>query len=182
MIDDVLDLGRAREPRVLPVRQHFIEQMEVLLLLRGRVDQARIRRRVPGFEFLNALEVARIGHDYGEFPQLIELAQFRSCFLLFGGGSGHVIWLLGFTEAKSPGSFVSLLSHQKGDNNKLFSPARASTSPLKRSPSKLARFFSSRVRAGRNSVRFPTSGPGISGTRSAHRRTRLRTCRLRVRR
>ena len=76
--------------------------MEILLLLRGRVDQARIGGRIPRFEFLDALEVARVSHDDGEFLQLLELAQLRVGFLLFGGGGSHGVRLLGLAEAKWP--------------------------------------------------------------------------------
>jgi hypothetical protein len=41
--------------------------MKILFLLRGGVDQARIRRRIARLEFLDALEIARIGYDDCEF-------------------------------------------------------------------------------------------------------------------
>ncbi len=63
--------------------------MEILFLLRGRVDQAWIRGGIARFEFLDALEIARIGDHDGEFFQLLELAQLSSGFLGFGSRGGH---------------------------------------------------------------------------------------------
>src|SRR5256714_5121142 len=98
MIDDILDLRRAGQSGVLPVGQHFIEKMEILLLLRGRVDQARIRGRISRLEFLDRLEVARVRDDDRELLELLELAEFRSRFLLLCGGGCHGIKLLKNSE------------------------------------------------------------------------------------
>ena len=58
--------------------KNFFEQMRVLLLLRGGVNQARIRRRVLRFEILDRFEVARVGNDLGKFLEL-----FRAGLALF---------------------------------------------------------------------------------------------------
>ena len=70
----------AAQSGVFPIGQHFIQQMTVLLLLRRGVNQARIRRRILRLEILDRLEVARVGDDFGEFLQLLELIQL--CFSL----------------------------------------------------------------------------------------------------
>src|SRR2546423_8305836 len=91
MIDDLLDLRRTGQAGIFPLRQHFIEQMKILLLLRRRVDQAWIRGRIARLKFLDALEVARVSNNDGELPKLIELAELRSRFFLLCGGGCHGI-------------------------------------------------------------------------------------------
>ena len=63
-------------PLIFSIGHHLLEQMTILLLLRRRIDQARIRRRILRLEFFDGLEVARVGDDDGELLQLLELAQF----------------------------------------------------------------------------------------------------------
>ena len=63
--------------------------MAVLLLLRGRENQARVRRRVLRLEVADRLEVARVGDDFGEALQLLELAQFRAGLLLVDRDRAH---------------------------------------------------------------------------------------------
>ena len=60
--------------------------MEILLLLGGRINQARVRRRILGLEFVDRFEVTRVGHDNGKFLQLLELARLRLS-LRFGGNA-----------------------------------------------------------------------------------------------
>ena len=86
MLDDVFDLRCAGEPGVFPIRDHFIEQMRIFFLLRRGVDQTRIGRGVLRLEFLDRLEIARVGDDFGKFLQLIELTQFCLGFFVFGDG------------------------------------------------------------------------------------------------
>ena len=85
MVHDVLGLRRTREPGFLPIHEHFIEQMEILFLLRRGVDQARIGGRIPRLEFLDALEIPRVRHHHGVISQLIQLARLagRVGLLLF---------------------------------------------------------------------------------------------------
>ena len=73
----------AAEPGLLSISQDLVEQMKILLLLGGRVNQARIRGRILRFEFPNRLEVAGIGHDLGKLLELLELskASFQISFL-----------------------------------------------------------------------------------------------------
>src|SRR3984893_19336822 len=89
MVYDVLDLGGAAQPGLFSLGEHFIEQMKILLLLGGGVDQARVRRGVTRFEFLDRLKVARVGDDNGKLFELFELADFSAGFCVFGSGGTH---------------------------------------------------------------------------------------------
>src|SRR5256885_3871588 len=77
MIANVFDLRLATQPRVLAIFENFFEETSVLLFLGGCINQTRVRRRVLRLEFLHRVEVGRVGHDFGELLQLLELAQLR---------------------------------------------------------------------------------------------------------
>ena len=47
--------------------------MRVLLFLRGGVHEAGVGRRVLRFEILDRFKVGRVGYDFGEVLQLLEL-------------------------------------------------------------------------------------------------------------
>ena len=68
--------------------ENFIKKMKVTFLLGRRVNQAWVRGRIPGLEFLDRLEIACVRHHDGEFLELLELTESCPSFL-FGGGSGH---------------------------------------------------------------------------------------------
>ncbi len=89
VIHDVLDLRRAGEAGAFPIGQHLIEQMKILLFLRGGVNQARVGRGIARLEFANTLEVAGIGDHDGKFLQLLKLAGLRSGFFLSGDVGAH---------------------------------------------------------------------------------------------
>src|SRR5438477_9961126 len=97
MITDVFDLRRTTEPGFLPIRQHSLKQMRVLLLLRRRINEAWIRRRVLRFELLDRFEVGRVGHDFGKLLQLLQLVQLCFGLLLLNDSSAHdnssLFWL-----------------------------------------------------------------------------------------
>ena len=76
VIDDVLDLGGAGEAGVFLILNDLVEDVAVLGLLGGGVDEAGIGGGVLGLEFADGLEVAGIGDDFCELLELIELAQF----------------------------------------------------------------------------------------------------------
>ena len=61
--------------------------MKILFLLGRRVDQAWVRGRIARLELLDALEIARIGHDDREF---LELVQLGSGLVLFDRGGCHI--------------------------------------------------------------------------------------------
>src|SRR5437588_540141 len=68
--------------------------MPVLLLLGGGINQARIRRRIFRLKILDRFKVGRVGHDFGELLQLLELIQLS--FLLVRDSSAHKessVWL-----------------------------------------------------------------------------------------
>ena len=66
VIADVFDLCLAAQARVLPILQNFVQQMSVLLLLSGGINQARVRRRVLRLEILDRLKVCGVGDDFGK--------------------------------------------------------------------------------------------------------------------
>ena len=73
MVDQIVDLFRASEPAVLSVGDDGIEQRGVIALLRRLQNQARIRRRVLRLKRGHGLEVARVGDDFRELLELLEL-------------------------------------------------------------------------------------------------------------
>ena len=77
MIANVFDLRLTAQTRFLPVREHFVHQMPVLLLLSGGINQTRVRRRILRLEILDRFKVRRVGHDFGKLLQLVELIQLR---------------------------------------------------------------------------------------------------------
>jgi len=87
MIDDVFDLSGTAQAGFLPVGQHFIKQMCVLRLLRRRIDQTWVGRRILRLKLLDLFKIARIGDNLREFLELLELAQFG--FFLFSDSSAH---------------------------------------------------------------------------------------------
>jgi hypothetical protein len=54
--------------------------MHILLLLRRRIDQAEIRRRILRLEFADRFKVARVRDNLGELFYLLKLVQFRVSF------------------------------------------------------------------------------------------------------
>ena len=89
MIDDIFDLRRAAQAGFLALGQHFLQQMIVLRLLRRRINQTRIRGRIPWLEIFDRLEVARVRDDHGKFLELLELTQLRFALLRFDSGCAH---------------------------------------------------------------------------------------------
>src|SRR5205823_14348458 len=89
MIAVVFDLFRARQSRVLPVAQHLLEQVRIILFLYRGQDQAWVRRCVLRLERLHRLKIGRVSHDLGKFLQLLQLIQLRPGFLfrLFNCGA-----------------------------------------------------------------------------------------------
>ncbi len=61
--------------------------MPILLLLSGGINQAWVRRRVFRLEIFDRFKIGRVGHDFGELLQLLELVQLR--LLLFRDSSAH---------------------------------------------------------------------------------------------
>ena len=92
VVDDVFNLRGAAEPAAFAVRDHLREEVRVILFLRRGKDQTWIGRGVLRFEILDRLEIAGIGDHFRKFLQLIELAQFRFGFFVFGDGR----YLIGF--------------------------------------------------------------------------------------
>ncbi len=99
MIADVLNLSLAAQSRFLPIGQNFVQQMSVLLLLGGRINQTRIRRCILRFKVLDRFKISRIGHDFGKLLQLLELIQLR--FLLFRDSSAHFLGSF-FLQKRTP--------------------------------------------------------------------------------
>src|SRR5204863_7192820 len=62
-----------------------------LWLLRGGVNQTRIRRRILRLKILDRFKVGGIGYDFGKFLQLLELIRFRFSFFLFSNSCAHNI-------------------------------------------------------------------------------------------
>src|SRR5215475_8641531 len=83
--------------------------MAVLLLLRRSVNQTWVCRRILRLEFLHRFKVRRIGDDFGELLQLLQLNQFRLRFLLFSNRGAHD-FILRFSE--------NVRLDQKIDNDK----------------------------------------------------------------
>src|SRR6266568_7106568 len=63
--------------------------MPVLLLLRRGINQTWVRGRVLRFEFLDRFKIRRVGDDFCELLQLIELIQLRFTFFLFSSSGAH---------------------------------------------------------------------------------------------
>src|SRR6266516_4332442 len=61
--------------------------MPVLLLVSGGINQARIRRGILWFEFLDRFEIGRVGNDFGKLLKLLELIQL--CLFLLRDSSTH---------------------------------------------------------------------------------------------
>ena len=102
----------ATQTRFLPIRQHFLEQMRVLLFLRGGINQARIRRRILRLEFLDRFKIGRVGDDFRKLLQLLQLIQFCFGFFFFSNSSAHNNSSpFGLTQKRTP--------EQKIDNDKL---------------------------------------------------------------
>src|ERR1700730_3244780 len=69
--------------------------MTVILLLRRRVNEARVRGRICGLELADRFEVARVSDDRRELLKLIELIQLRAGSFLIGDTSAASLWFLG---------------------------------------------------------------------------------------
>src|ERR1700736_5358425 len=84
--------------------------MNVLVLLRCRVDQTGVSRRVLRFEILDRLEIARVRDNDRKLLQLLELAQLG--FFLVRDSSAHdrsfilligcSVTLLGLSPKRTP--------------------------------------------------------------------------------
>src|SRR6266705_4889701 len=61
--------------------------MRVLLFLRSSINQTWVCGCLLGFEFFHRFTVCRVGNDFGELLDLLELTQFRLFF--FGNSSAH---------------------------------------------------------------------------------------------
>src|SRR5438034_6819583 len=59
--------------------------MPVLLLLRGSINQTWVRRRILRLELFHRFKVRRVGNDFGELFNLLELIQFRLFFFCDSG-------------------------------------------------------------------------------------------------
>src|SRR5437762_1757615 len=73
MVDDVVDLLAPTQAGSLSIRNYLIKQVDILFLLRRRVNQARVRRSVLGLELADRLKIAGVRDDLGEFLDLLEL-------------------------------------------------------------------------------------------------------------
>ena len=67
--------------------------MTVILLLRRRVNEARVRGRICGLELTDRFEVARVRDDRCELLELIELIQLRASSFLIGDTSAQAFGL-----------------------------------------------------------------------------------------
>src|SRR5713226_1482899 len=68
--------------------------MGVLLLLSGGINQTRVGRSVFRLKILDRFKVGRVGHDFGELLQLLELIQLG--FFLVSDSNAHnksSVWL-----------------------------------------------------------------------------------------
>src|SRR5438309_3643456 len=74
--------------------------MPVLLLLGSGINQARIRRRIFRLKILDRFKVGRIGHDFGELLQLLELIQL--CPFLVRDSSAHKNPPFGLDPKRTP--------------------------------------------------------------------------------
>src|SRR5213080_4511866 len=61
--------------------------MRILLFLRSSIDQTWVCGCILRFEFLHRLKVGRVGDDFGELFNLLELIQLR--LLFFSNSSAH---------------------------------------------------------------------------------------------
>src|SRR5438552_17160915 len=110
MIADVFNLGVAAQAGFLAISQHFVEKTRVLLLLGGGVNQTWVCRRIFRLKILDRFKVGRIGHDFGELFQLLELIKLR--LFLFRDRSAHKessVWLGSKTYAPIKRSTIEKL-------------------------------------------------------------------------
>src|SRR5256885_14413220 len=68
--------------------------MRILLFLRSSIDQTWVCGCILRFEFLHRLKVSRVGDDFGEFFDLLELIQLRLLFLRNGSAHNRFLHVL----------------------------------------------------------------------------------------
>jgi hypothetical protein len=81
MLNNVFDLCRSDPARSFSIDNYFIKQMRILLLLRRGINQTRVCCRVLRLVLAHRFKIARVGDDFAEFLELIELAQSRFVLL-----------------------------------------------------------------------------------------------------
>src|SRR3954453_8556954 len=102
MITDVFDLLVSAQTGFLSIGEHLLDQMRVLLLLSGGINQARIRRRVLWLELLDRFKIGLVGYDFRKLFQLLQLIQFCFGFLLLNNSSAHDNSFFWFNSKRTP--------------------------------------------------------------------------------
>ena len=80
VVHHVVHLLRAGKPAVFAIGHGLLHEVRVLGLRGGCQNQRRIRRRILRLVSLHGFEIARIGDDFGELLELIELRGHMSNF------------------------------------------------------------------------------------------------------
>src|SRR3954447_8083732 len=97
MITDVFDLLVSAQTGFLSIGEHLLDQMRVLLLLSGGINQAWIRRGILRLELLDRFKIGGVRDDFRKLLQLFQLVQFCSGFLFLNDSNAHdnssLLWL-----------------------------------------------------------------------------------------
>src|SRR5947208_2295062 len=80
-----------------------VEAILINTRLRGSINQTWVRRRILRLELFHRFKVRRIGNDFGELFNLLELIQLRLFF--FGNSTAHN-WILHLVERRHASAWL----------------------------------------------------------------------------